>query len=167
MAIVIILFIFIIKIIFIPSDKVRTPTSEWERSNTLTLLSSSFPAIISCLKLILIIFKFLGSCSSMLTTFTFRKVMVGTTMADAAWKSGSRNWGPKPTSETRTWWRWVVVQAQMVSLICVNLLIWYLMWVWSIDMVCCRHMIVFSCRRWFWGIIPKVVSCRWPVSSTA
>jgi len=100
MTIIILLFIPVIKIVFIPSDKLRAPASKRKRSNTSAPLSCSLPAIARCLNLLLVIIKFLRPSSAMLSTFTFWYVVIGTPVADAAWKSGSRYRGPKPTSET-------------------------------------------------------------------
>ena len=126
MTIVVILFIFIIEVIFIPSDEIGTPTGEWEWSDTPAFFSHPSPSVGGSLKLIIIIVEFLRTSSSVVTTLTFWYIVVGTAVAYAAWKSGSRYRGPKPTSETWTRRRWVVIQSKMIPLNIVNILIWNL-----------------------------------------
>ena len=71
MTIIILLFIPVIKVVFIPSDELRAPASKRKRSNASAPLSCSLPAIARCLNLLLVIIKFLRSSSAMLATFTF------------------------------------------------------------------------------------------------
>ena len=71
MTIIILLFIPVIKIVFIPSDELRAPASKRKRSNASAPLACSLPAIAGCLNLLLVVLKFLRPSSAMLATFTF------------------------------------------------------------------------------------------------